>query len=49
MYAPVATRFRTYGIPLDGAASAYCDAVLDDPDMKVWEDMARAIPTPPRA
>ena len=49
MYAPVATRFRTYGIPLDGAAAAYCDAVLDDPDMKVWEDMARAIPTPPRA
>lgn len=48
MYAPVATRFRTYDIPLEGAAAAYRDAVLDDPDMKVWEDLARSIPTPPR-
>ena len=30
-YMPVATRFRTYGIALDGHAEAYAAAVLDHP------------------
>lgn len=41
MYAPVATRFRTYGIGLEPTAQAYCEALLSDPDMKAWEDAAR--------
>ena len=49
MFAPVATRFRTYGVPLGGEAAAYCRAVLDDADMRVWEQMAREVPTPPKA
>lgn len=41
MYAPVATRFRTYGVDLagfgdDGAAAAYAQTVLDMPEMKEW-------------
>ncbi len=32
-YAPVVTRFVTYGIVTEGADSAYCDAVLAHPDM----------------
>lgn len=42
MYAPVATRFRTYGIKLEAVPEAYKQAILDDPDMKAWEDAARA-------
>jgi glutathione S-transferase len=46
MYAPVATRFRTYGVNLnafgdDGSASAYRDAILAHPAMLAWEDGAR--------
>lgn len=41
MYAPVATRFRTYGVPLaefgdDGTAAAYVDAIYAMPDMAAW-------------
>jgi glutathione S-transferase len=41
MYAPVATRFRTYGVPLtefgdDGTAATYVDAVYAMPDMAAW-------------
>nr|WP_276511574.1 glutathione S-transferase family protein [Rhodomicrobium udaipurense] len=41
MYAPVATRFRTYGINLaafgdDGTAAAYAHEVLDLPAMHDW-------------
>ena len=41
MYAPVATRFRTYGVPLadfgdDGTAAAYVDTVYAMPDMAEW-------------
>ena len=42
MYAPVATRLRTYGVKLDPVAEAYKQAILNDPDMKAWEDAARA-------
>jgi glutathione S-transferase len=41
MYAPVATRFRTYGVPLDGAARAYVEAIHEHPAMREWIDAAR--------
>lgn len=41
MYAPVATRFRTYGVQLDqfgddGTAAAYVEAIYAMPDMAEW-------------
>jgi glutathione S-transferase len=36
MYAPVATRFRTYGVPLDEVARAYVDTIHELPAMKEW-------------
>jgi len=41
MYAPVVTRFRTYGVRLGATGAAYMEAVLADPDFRVWEDQAR--------
>jgi glutathione S-transferase len=51
MYAPVVTRFRTYGVRLGATGAAYMEAVLADPDFRVWEDQARkdAPPEPPTA
>jgi glutathione S-transferase len=45
MYAPVATRFRTYGIDLaaygdDGSAANYAQTVLDLPAMAEWGEGA---------
>ena len=41
MYAPVATRFRTYGVDLarfgdDGTAQAYAETILALPAMAEW-------------
>ncbi len=36
MYAPVVTRFKTYGVKLDAVAQAYCDAMQELPAMKQW-------------
>ena len=36
MYAPVATRFHTYGIALDPVCQDYVDAILGLPAMKEW-------------
>jgi glutathione S-transferase len=44
MYAPVVTRFRTYGVRLGATAQAYVEAVLADPDFRAWEDQARRDP-----
>lgn len=41
MYAPVVTRFRTYGVRLGATGAAYMDAVLADPDFQAWEELAR--------
>jgi glutathione S-transferase len=35
-YAPVVTRFRTYGVTLDSISEAYCTAVTEHPWMKQW-------------
>ena len=42
MYAPVCTRFRTYGLPEDEVATAYIDAVHAHPAMRDWTEAARA-------
>lgn len=47
MYAPVATRFRTYDVPLgefgdDGTAAAYVDTIYAMPEMVEWLDGAQA-------
>jgi glutathione S-transferase len=44
MYAPVATRFRTYKIALEPDAQAYCDMILGLPAMKEWLAAARNEP-----
>ena len=36
MYAPVASRFRTYGVGLHGAAADYIDTILAFPAMQEW-------------
>lgn len=43
-YAPVAARFATYGVPLEGAAAAYRDAVMAWPAMRAWITAAKAEP-----
>jgi glutathione S-transferase len=44
MYAPVVSRFKTYGVELDPVAQAYCDAVLSLPAMQQWYAEAAAEP-----
>jgi len=41
-YGPVAFRFRTYGVAVDGVARAYLDALLGHPLMQQWEQAALA-------
>ena len=36
MYAPVATRFHTYGVDLDKVSAAYRDTILALPAMRQW-------------
>jgi glutathione S-transferase len=36
MYAPVATRFRTYDVQLDETSQAYCDQIFAWPAMQEW-------------
>ena len=42
LYAPVALRFRTYAVPLEGAARAYADALLALPALQEWVTAAEA-------
>jgi glutathione S-transferase len=42
MYAPVVSRFRTYVIPVSGAAKAYCDTVWAWPALQQWVKDAQA-------
>ena len=41
-FAPVAYRFRTYGVPLQGAAAGYVQTLIDHPAMREWETAALA-------
>jgi glutathione S-transferase len=45
MFAPVATRFTTYGVELDAACRAYVDAIAALPAMQAWRNDAAAEPT----
>jgi glutathione S-transferase len=40
MYAPVVSRFRTYGIKLDGELRSYAERVWDLPAMQEWRGAA---------
>lgn len=42
MFAPVATRFRTYSIALSNAAQNWCDTILADSAFSAWEREALA-------
>ncbi|MGC9953704.1 MAG: glutathione S-transferase family protein [Rhizomicrobium sp.] len=42
MYAPVVSRFLTYGIDLPPAAKAYCERVMQLPAMQDWARAAKA-------
>ncbi len=42
MYAPVVSRFLTYGVELSGVPAQYAQAVRALPAWKVWGDAARA-------
>jgi glutathione S-transferase len=44
MYAPIATRLRTYAIPAPESAQAYCAAIFADPAFQEWEAGAIAEP-----
>ncbi|HEX8447820.1 MAG TPA: glutathione S-transferase [Sphingomonas sp.] len=44
IFAPVATRFRTYAIPLPPVAEAYATTLLRHPDVAAWIDAARTEP-----
>jgi glutathione S-transferase len=35
-YAPVATRFKTYQVPLPADAQAYCETILNDDAVALW-------------
>ncbi len=40
-YAPVASRFRTYGVGLSGPAGIYCEGLLAHPLVQRWFDEGR--------
>jgi len=42
MYAPVVSRFRTYGVKPEGPAKAYAERVWDLPAMREWREAALA-------
>jgi glutathione S-transferase len=44
MYAPVATRFRTYGVALDPVGEAYVEAIYAWPPFREWQAAALAEP-----
>lgn len=48
MFAPVACRFRTYGLPLDPVTKAWCEAIYELPALRRWEaDALREAETEP--
>jgi glutathione S-transferase len=46
MYAPIVSRFHTYGVTLDPAGTAYMAAMLADPDVGAWFEQAKIDPAP---
>jgi glutathione S-transferase len=44
MFAPVATRFRTYGVPMSDVTASYVSTIHDLPAMREWATAASAEP-----
>ncbi len=44
MYAPVATRFLTYGVKLPPVCARYCETIMAMPEMQEWVEAARLEP-----
>jgi glutathione S-transferase len=44
MYAPVVTRFKTYGVRLSGDAQEYAQTILNLPAMKEWSEAGEKEP-----
>ena len=44
MYAPVVTRFKTYGVEVDPVSEQYCESILALPAMQAWYKAAAAEP-----
>lgn len=44
LYAPVATRFLTYDVALNPACQAYCQTIMQMPEMQEWIAAARLEP-----
>ena len=44
MYAPVCTRFLTYDVKVDTVSQAYCELMLNQPEMKEWLKGAKSEP-----
>ena len=44
MYAPVCTRFLTYGVMLDDVSAAYCDLIMKWAPMAEWVEAAKLEP-----
>jgi len=42
MYAPVVSRFRTYGVPAPAIVQTYCERIWTLPGMRDWEKAAQA-------
>jgi glutathione S-transferase len=42
MFASIISRFKTYGIQLDGVAATYVDTVWENANMKRWRAAAEA-------
>jgi glutathione S-transferase len=49
MYAPVTTRFVTYGVEIEAASRAYVEAIAALPAMRQWSADAEREPRPPGA
>jgi len=44
MFAPVASRFVTYGVSVDATVAAYIEALVENPAVKAWTDAAHLEP-----
>jgi len=44
MFAPVVSRFKTYGVALEDIPRTYAEAIWSLPDMQVWHEAARNEP-----
>lgn len=44
MYAPVVSRFATYGVAVDAACRGYCETILGLAAMRAWTEAAAAEP-----